>query len=131
MKRIPAEIAVGDEAWCFFAEQVGKGDSRHITGVGRCRVVAIDGDTYRGLLLRASNSHDVWLGREREFRRGDLYAVKDRAEHLAFGTAVSAFWPSRDVSPEKRERALAMATGVESPDEKFQLELWRALGGGA
>lgn len=126
MKRAFALLAVGDEAWCLFTSSSGE-QRRTLDGAGRCRIVAIDGDVIRAEVTRAGKPQDVWIGRVRDFRRGDLYATKDRAEHLAFGTALTAFWPSQHVSQANRERALAMATGAEPPDEKFQLELWSAM----
>lgn len=121
--RTPAPLAIGDEAWCIFIERhpesraKGKGKGT-VLGAGRMRVVAVDGAMVRGVVLITSDRESSIVGREREFKRNELYSVKDPTEHLAFGDALSAYWDRGLKGDAARARLFGEAATCDHPEHR-------------
>lgn len=88
----PAELRVGDEAWCFLTKKSGA-NARWLVGGARVRVVALpstEGGPFLVEVRRATEAFQV--GQRLEVRRFELYACRDRAEHATFGAEVDRLW---------------------------------------
>lgn len=89
-----APLKVGDHAWWFATEPVGKGGERHrFVGAARVRIAAVHNvDEYHVEILYASGASvesKKQLGVMPYVRRCDLYATHG-PEHDAFGIRVAS-----------------------------------------